>query len=446
MAGWLRELGLGQYEPAFRENDIDFEVLRSLTIEDLRDLGIASIGHRRRLLDAIKALPAEATPTSPAAEVQAGAERRQLTVMFCDLAGSTALSSRLDPEDLRELLGSYHAAVGEAVAGFDGYVAKYMGDGVLDLFRLSASARGRCRAGGARRAGARRAHRPAGERLRRAGEPHRHRHRARRRRRPDRRRRRSGARRCRRDAQPCRPSPRNGAGEWCDHRRGHAPPAGRSLRISRSRHHRGQRVGRPGSGVAGAAAQHGREPVRGIAIGLSVPTRRARRGDRAVAASLGARQGRRRADRTDLGRARHRQIPHHRGLAGAARRANRISGCTISARRIIATVRSIRSLPSSNTPPAFRARTPLPPSATSSLHCYPNRGDSAPETLAVFNDLLGLPTEQATTHRPSAEARANTCGIGQAVRGSRATPANASRFRRRALDRLDLARIVGTRR
>jgi class 3 adenylate cyclase len=134
IAGWLRELGLGQYEPAFRENDIDFEVLRSLTIEDLRDLGIASIGHRRRLLDAIKTLPAETAPRSAAAEVQTGAERRQLTVMFCDLAGSTALSSRLDPEDLREVLGTYHKAVADVVAGFEGYVAKYMGDGVLVYF------------------------------------------------------------------------------------------------------------------------------------------------------------------------------------------------------------------------------------------------------------------------------------------------------------------------
>jgi class 3 adenylate cyclase/tetratricopeptide (TPR) repeat protein len=134
IAGWLRELGLEQYEPAFRENDIDFDLLRSLTVEDLRDLGVTSVGHRRRLLDAIRALPADdATPISPTA-VQTGAERRQLTVMFCDLAGSTALSSRLDPEDLREVLGSYHAAVAEVVARLDGYVAKYMGDGVLIYF------------------------------------------------------------------------------------------------------------------------------------------------------------------------------------------------------------------------------------------------------------------------------------------------------------------------
>ncbi|MGC2203769.1 MAG: adenylate/guanylate cyclase domain-containing protein, partial [Stellaceae bacterium] len=134
IAGWLRGLGLEQYEPAFRENDIDGEVLQRLTAEDLRDLGIASVGHRRRLLDAIKALPADSAPTFAAPRIETGAERRQLTVVFCDLAGSTSLSARLDPEDLRDVLGAYHKAVAEVVAGFEGYVAKYMGDGVLVYF------------------------------------------------------------------------------------------------------------------------------------------------------------------------------------------------------------------------------------------------------------------------------------------------------------------------
>ena len=130
IAGWLRRLGLEQYEPAFRENDIDGDVLLSLTAADLRDLGIASVGHRRRLLDAIKALPRVVA----APKIETGAERRQLTVMFCDLAGSTALSSRLDLEDLRDVLAAYHKAVAEVVARFDGYVAKFMGDGVLIYF------------------------------------------------------------------------------------------------------------------------------------------------------------------------------------------------------------------------------------------------------------------------------------------------------------------------
>jgi class 3 adenylate cyclase/predicted ATPase len=150
---WLRTLGLEQYELAFRENEIDERILPSLTAEDLKDLGVTLVGHRRRILDAVAALGIEArlrpslpiatiggsphpNPLPPAGEGRVGveAERRQLTVMFCDLVGSTALSARLDPEDLREVIGAYHRAVAEVVAGFDGFVAKYMGDGVLLYF------------------------------------------------------------------------------------------------------------------------------------------------------------------------------------------------------------------------------------------------------------------------------------------------------------------------
>jgi class 3 adenylate cyclase len=134
---WLRSLGLERYEAAFRENAIDDTVLPTLTSEDLKDLGVSLIGHRRRLLDAIAALganPAIAPATSRDAWRPPEAERRQLTVMFCDLVGSTALATRLDPEDLRELIGSYHRAVAAVVGGFDGFVAKYMGDGVLIYF------------------------------------------------------------------------------------------------------------------------------------------------------------------------------------------------------------------------------------------------------------------------------------------------------------------------
>ena len=139
VAEWLRGLGLEQYAPAFRDNDIDGEVLRRLTAEDLRELGVASIGHRRRLLDAISALSAEmpavaATRASRDAPVPVDAERRQLSVMFCDLVGSTPLSTRFDPEDLREVIGAYHRSVTETVARFAGFVAKYMGDGVLVYF------------------------------------------------------------------------------------------------------------------------------------------------------------------------------------------------------------------------------------------------------------------------------------------------------------------------
>jgi class 3 adenylate cyclase/predicted ATPase len=132
VAEWLRKLGLQQYEPAFRENDVDAQVLPRLTAEDLISIGVTSVGHRRRLLDAIAELAAEASPAP--APPRADAERRQLTVLFCDLVGSTPLSARLDPEDLRGIIGAYHRCVGEIVEGFGGFVARYMGDGVLVYF------------------------------------------------------------------------------------------------------------------------------------------------------------------------------------------------------------------------------------------------------------------------------------------------------------------------
>src|SRR5262249_32315700 len=121
-------------------NEIDEEVLPGLTADDLKDLGVALVGHRRRLLDAIAALgAAPPAAVAPAREATGSAslahvERRQLTVMFCDLVGSTALSAHLDPEDLREIIGAYHRAVAEVLTRFGGFVAKYMGDGVLAYF------------------------------------------------------------------------------------------------------------------------------------------------------------------------------------------------------------------------------------------------------------------------------------------------------------------------
>jgi class 3 adenylate cyclase/predicted ATPase len=139
---WLRSLGLGQYEAAFRDNEIDETVLPNLTAEDLKELGIAALGHRRKLLDAIAALRADtntsqtATRTPAAAEASARdtAERRQVTVMFSDLVGSTALSARMDAEDLREVISAYQKCVAEIVRRHGGFVAKYMGDGVLIYF------------------------------------------------------------------------------------------------------------------------------------------------------------------------------------------------------------------------------------------------------------------------------------------------------------------------
>jgi class 3 adenylate cyclase/tetratricopeptide (TPR) repeat protein len=138
IAEWLRGLGLEQYENAFRENAIDVEVLRDLTADDIKELGVTPIGHRRRLLTAIAALrgdtPQPGAETAPITAISAEAERRQLTVMFCDLVGSTPLSVRFDPEDLREIVRAYHRAVADTVGRFDGFVAKYMGDGVLIYF------------------------------------------------------------------------------------------------------------------------------------------------------------------------------------------------------------------------------------------------------------------------------------------------------------------------
>jgi class 3 adenylate cyclase len=136
---WLQGLGLERYVPAFRDHEIDWEVLARLTSEDLREIGVAAIGHRRKLLDAIAALGASvvtATLTATVSDASApiDAERRQLTLMFCDLVGSTPLSTRFDPEDLREIVGAYHRYFADTVGCFGGFVAKYMGDGVLIYF------------------------------------------------------------------------------------------------------------------------------------------------------------------------------------------------------------------------------------------------------------------------------------------------------------------------
>jgi class 3 adenylate cyclase len=134
---WLQKLGLGQYAQRFAENDITFDILPDLSDQDLEKIGVASLGHRRQLLRAIAELkgapqlsPMTAAPVPP----RDVAERRQVTVMFSDLVGSTALSARIDPEDLREVISAYQKCVAEAVQRFGGFVAKYMGDGVLVYF------------------------------------------------------------------------------------------------------------------------------------------------------------------------------------------------------------------------------------------------------------------------------------------------------------------------
>ena len=142
---WLRSLGLGKYEAVFRENEIDETVLPSLTHETLKELGVAAVGHRLKLLDAIAALREDASgkapsvdattaSSAPSAPPEDRAERRQVTVMFSDLVGSTALSARMDLEDLREVISAYQKCVAETAQRFGGFVAKYMGDGVLVYF------------------------------------------------------------------------------------------------------------------------------------------------------------------------------------------------------------------------------------------------------------------------------------------------------------------------
>ena len=144
---WLAEIGLGSYDVVFASNKIDFDVIRLLSDADLRELGL-TLGDRKRLLQAVAkldepraedtftAVVAPATALGPHHEdaVSHGGERRQITVMFCDLVGSTALSEKLDPEELRGLLHAYQILCGDVIARYDGFVARYVGDGILTYF------------------------------------------------------------------------------------------------------------------------------------------------------------------------------------------------------------------------------------------------------------------------------------------------------------------------
>src|SRR6516165_1456995 len=139
---WLRGLGLERYEAAFRENEIDETVLPTLTADDLKDLGVGFVGHRRKLLNAIAALRADANTKVPLPDTlptidrspKDAAERRHLTVMICDLMGSTALSARLDPEDMLAVIDAYHAACARITRTYEGFLAEFRGDGILAYF------------------------------------------------------------------------------------------------------------------------------------------------------------------------------------------------------------------------------------------------------------------------------------------------------------------------
>ena len=145
VTNWLEELGLGQYANKFEENELELDQLVDLSDEDMKDLGVTIMGHRKKLFRAIRAIsevvPAQTNQRdtkvlsrTPPATTGSEAERRQLTVMFCDLVGSTELSQQFDPEDLQSMLTSYQAACNTAIERFDGYVARYMGDGMLVYF------------------------------------------------------------------------------------------------------------------------------------------------------------------------------------------------------------------------------------------------------------------------------------------------------------------------
>ena len=145
VGGWLRSLGLERYEAAFRDNEIDDTVLLSLTAEDLKELGVGILGHRRKLLDAIAALHADENAKAPPADTpptvgspKDAAERRQVTVMFSDLVGSTALSTRMDPEDLREVISAYQKCVAEHRAALRRFRGEIHGRRRARVFRLSA--------------------------------------------------------------------------------------------------------------------------------------------------------------------------------------------------------------------------------------------------------------------------------------------------------------------
>src|ERR1700676_3846514 len=137
VGAWLRGLGLGQYEGVFRDSEIEADVLSELTEADLEKLGLP-LGPRKRILKAIADLDGADTASSTAGLARPSpadaAERRQLTVMFCDLAGSTALSARLDPEDMRQVIRAYQDACSGVIARYDGFIAKFMGDGILAYF------------------------------------------------------------------------------------------------------------------------------------------------------------------------------------------------------------------------------------------------------------------------------------------------------------------------
>jgi hypothetical protein len=265
LAQWLEELGMSEYAQRFAENRIDLSVLPELTDQHLKDIGIA-LGDRLKMLRAIRELTdAAPLPGLTGPKPQDSAERRQVTVLFSDLVGSTELAGRMDPEDLREVISAYQQCVADTVARFDGFVAKYMGDGVLVYFGYPHAheddAERAVRAGLAVIEAVGRLDAPQpllATGLAVVGG---------RRRRSDRRGRGAGAGHCRRDAEPC-----GAASGACRTKyprlRKHAAANRRALRDRGSRPAAARRLRRVATRLARTGRQRSLEPLRGAARGL----------------------------------------------------------------------------------------------------------------------------------------------------------------------------------
>ena len=343
---WLDGLGLGKYANLFAENEITLDALLHLTDDDLKELGLP-IGPRRIVSAAITKLtlapPAEIALSNESSAPRADAERRQLTILFCDLVGSTELSTRLDPEDMRDVLRAYQDACSRVIARYDGYIAKFMGDGVLAYF------------------GYPRAHEDDAERAITAGLgprlgncatryskkcrsccPRRDCDRTGGGRRSARQRRSAGNGRHRRDSEPSgtASSPRRAQRHrdfGC-----HLSARGRNVRVRRSRQAQTEGLCRTGAVVVRDPSAPCREPFRRHAVIDHHRIDRTRRGGRNPAAPLAARQGRPRPGRADHRGTRHRQVETRARLARRRPRRTVTRGCSFSARPITSTARCIR--------------------------------------------------------------------------------------------------------
>ena len=447
LSAWLDALGLGSYATAFDRHGVSVDVLPHLTLEDLRSIGVEAVGHRRKLMVAIEALSRDPATLPTIGEV-GGPERRQLTVMFCDLVGSTALSARLDPEDMGGVLWRFHAAVAEAAARYGGHVAKLMERRRPRLFRLSPGPRGRPRARRPRRSrpGRRRAlHRRDARGCPRGAD--RHRDRRRRGRRTHGRGRSARARRRRRHAQPRGPPAGAGGAECRRGGRRHARAARRRFRGSRPRLSRPEGLGGTRAGLGGRARSRPCEPVRGRARARTHPLRRPRAGNRPPGGPLAGGCRGRRAGRAAVGRSRHRQVAHRRDLPRRPRRhPTRPVGLPVLAapRR--------RSLPPGAGPAATlgaarprrgpRVRPRQDRVAGAGL---PRRG-ARHRRAAARPPAVGPGGRPLSHARPVARRSQGAAGLqlGGAGPGARPRPARLRPARGRALDRREFARPVRT--